>query len=294
MGLCIGGGSVPNGTADQYLAAFGYSAPYPLSDTTYRQVASDNHPPKTSRGPGGQDNWTELAVACMKARAVLFCNSTPGDITGLQQGSSELQTLGQIGSIAGPGISIGSGIANLAGFGGTLLSGVTLGASAALTAILDVFEAHAQAEQVQEHVLASLCPQATSAIRQIDRAVINGQAAISDAIGALAQLNSTFYAAITRYYNDCNAFCWYRYIVQCISASSQYLYALAQYQPKPVETLQPSTPTPVIANGTMIRLPHHAGNTTIGGTPTVSENWLATILISVVAGVIVASLTKGD
>ena len=275
MGLCIGGGSVPTGTADSYLAAFGYSGPYPLADSVYRAIASQDHPGKTSKGPGGQDNWIELSVACMKARAVLFCNDRPGDTA---------QTVATVGQIAEGGLGATTGSLGLAGVtlagttAGLALGAATLGLGIGLTVALDIFQHHAQAEQTQRTVLANICPAATSAIRAIDAEVQAGRATAADAILALNQLYNQFVSAVQQYENNCNAFCWYDYIVKCLVDVSTDLYSLDQYQPAPA--------SPVVKSGAVPPSTQHAANTTMTGFPTISQNFLMALIVALITGLL--------
>jgi hypothetical protein len=279
MGLCIGGGSVPTGTADAYLAAFGYSGPYPLADSVYRAIAAKDHgTAKISRGPGGQDNWLELAVACMKARAVLFCNDSPNDTP---------QTVSKVGGIASAGLGTTTGALGLAGVSiagttaGLALGAATLGLTIGLTIALDIFAHHAQAEQTQRTVLAQICPAATSAIRAIDVEVQSGNATSAQAMLALNQLYTQFVAAVSKYENDCNAFCWYDNIVKCLVDVSEQLYQLPQYQPAPSSPVAQAAAALGVPTSTQ-----HAANTTIGGTPTMSENFMIALIVAVIVGVL--------
>ena len=279
MGLCIGGGSVPNGTADSYLAAFGYSGPYPLADSVYRAIAAQDHgTSKVSRGPGGQDNWIELAVACMKSRAVLFCNDSPNDTP---------QTVSTIGGIASAGLGTTTGALGLAGVSlagttaGLALGAATLGLTVGLTIALDIFAHHAQAEHTQETVLSQICPAATSALRAIDTEVQTGNATVAQALAALNQLYQQFVAAVSKYENDCNAFCWYDNIMKCLVDVSEPLYQLPQYQPAPNTPVAQASAAAGVPTSTQ-----HAANTTIGGMPTLSENFMIALIVAVIVGVL--------
>lgn len=219
--VCVGGGggcSVAQTTTDQYLAAFGYTSPvWPLADAQYQQCASDNVP----AGQGNVAAWKFLCVACLKSRSLLYCVTTPGDS---YQGSSNASlALGsQIGSSA---ISGGAAIAGVLGAASsTLLAGVTFGAGAILTAIVDIYQHHAQAEARQAQMLSALCPAATQAIQQIDAAVASGQVTPSAAIAALQQIYTQFSAQTAPYTKSCNAFCGYRAILKAMVACSTWLY----------------------------------------------------------------------
>ena len=262
--VCIGGGGGCNpyssGTSTQeFLSAFGYTYnPNDPLDLQYNDIATQYQPPalfntKFSAG------FLNHAKACMRSRSLLFCKATPGDCGGTQSVVGKLPSLSSTqvaGQIAGLGIQGGSTIASVLGAGGALLSGVTLGATAALSVILQVFQAHAAAVTAQANSLCTLCPQATTAMQQIDAAVKAGSATPAQGIAAIQTIAKQFKQAILALTKSCNAFCAYDAIMQMQAAISPYIYGVNMQAPagqsfSPYPTIYHP---PVIISGTVSRI----------------------------------------
>jgi hypothetical protein len=232
--VCVGGGggcSVANTTVEEYLAAFGYAydSDDPLSDT-YQSIMSAI---VTKDNPSGNvPAWKALCEACLRARSLLYCSNTPGDCGTTHQATNQaaltnLQTLGVAGQLSGQGIQIGSTIANLAGAGGALLSGVTFGASALLQGILTIFENHAKAEQQQASVLCQLCPQVTAAIIATDAAIYAGSDSQNSGITNVQEIAVQFRAAVAKFTHGADAFAGYAAICDALAMETSYLYMIA-------------------------------------------------------------------
>lgn len=223
--VCVGGGggcSVASTTVQQYLTAFGYvyNPSDPLASAYPVIIAKHNPSPGTTNGKA----WAQLAEACLRARNLLYCKSVPFDCGGASGNPlGSFQLAGQLGST---GISAGNLAATAAGFAGTTLSAVTFGAGAALTGIIDYFEAHAAAEARQANALCGLCPQFSQAMQQIDALVKNGSISQSQGIQAMQTLALQFKGQDAALTKACNAFCGYNAIVDCMADESSYLYAI--------------------------------------------------------------------
>jgi hypothetical protein len=232
--VCVGGGggcSVANTTVEEYLAAFGYTYDPndPLADT-YQSIMSAI---VTKDNPSGNvPAWKTLCEACLRARSLLYCSNTPGDCGTTHQATnqaalSNLQTLGVVGQLSGEGIQIGSTIANLAGAGGALLSGVTFGASALLQGILTIFQNHAKAEQTQATALCQLAPQVTAAIISTDAAIYAGSDSQNSGITNIQEIATQFRAAVAKLTHGEDAFAGYAAICDALAMETSYLYMIA-------------------------------------------------------------------
>lgn len=247
--VCVGGGGgckVTNTTVAEYLSAFGYvyNDSDPLNDT-YQSIISSV---ATKNNLGSNTAWKALCEACLRARALLYCSNTPGDCGTTRQAVNtaalqNLQTLGVAGSLAGQGIKIGSEIASLAGLGGTLLSGITFGASALLQGILQIFQNHAAAEQKQATALCQLCPQVTAAIISTDAAIYAGSDSQSAGIANIQTIATQFRTAVQPLTHGDDAFFGYSAICDALALESNYTYMLAfSGQSTPVTAAEPVNP----------------------------------------------------
>jgi hypothetical protein len=217
---CIGGGCVPTTTSVQaWLSAFGYE--YDENDPLAQDYANViAEAPSDVRGAV----WDALCEACMRARAMLFCNSTPGDSGTTQSAAASSNALGvSLGKSLGTEEQIGSDAATALGIA---VPGVGAIAGAALDEVLSIFAAHAKAEEAQSNALSSLSPQVTQAIRQADYAVANGTATPEDAQTFLENVSTQMASSDASLTKSCNAFCGYNAIVAAIAQVSQYYYAL--------------------------------------------------------------------
>lgn len=227
--VCVGGGggcSVASTTTEQYLAAFGYeSSNYALPDALYQQIAGDNV-------PSGQSNvaaWEALCIACLKARAMLFCNEIPGDAGAATQEEvrSTLASANQTLGVASTGIKVGGQALN------AVLPGVGTIVSNIGNAIIGIFANHAKAEAQQSSVLSNICPAFTVAMLQIDEAVATGVMSAAQGVASMQTLAQKFIEAAAPYAKACNAFCGYSAMANALAESSQWLYQLPEYQPPP-------------------------------------------------------------
>lgn len=227
---CIGGGSQDAWltlSAQEILSAFGY--PYDQSDplaATYPQVAAKNNP--YVKGSKWYQPFNNFAEACMRARAVLFCNSSPGDCEGGQviigADNSTSRLVGTIGNLGIQGAQIGGELAGLTGAALGTLGAVTAGAGFVLSAVISAFQQHAQAVARQATALCELAPEMSGYILQIDGAVQSGEITIAQAQGGIAQLATAFQNAIASLEKNCNAFCMYRALIQCVSDITPFYY----------------------------------------------------------------------
>jgi len=166
-----------------------------------------------------------LAEACMRTRAVLFCNSAPGDAGSTAQSSASSNLIG---------VSVGAGFkaaSTIEGFAkvatSSALGAVTLGLSSVFQTILGVFQHHAAAEKAQSNALSTITPQLTEIIRKADYGVAVKQLSPEDAINFLQQNFQQAKNAWAPIEHSCNAFCWYNDILDMIVSASQHYYQLA-------------------------------------------------------------------
>lgn len=234
--LCTGGGSDANASAQEFVTGFGYTwnDADPLA-SQYASVIAKNNP---VAGTGFSNGWAALAEACMRTRAVLFCNSQPGDCAapGESQANGAAGTLADIqlgGESATLGISaaaLGAQIAGDTALVGTL-GAVTAGVGLVLAPIITIFANHAAAEARQSNALCKLCPEVTSAISQIDAAVLTGKASVSQGLAALGSIQQQFKQATLTLTKRCNAFCGYNAVIQCLYDISSAFYQNALNPP---------------------------------------------------------------
>ena len=225
--ICVGGGGgcTPNGTVEEYLAGFGYAynSADPLA-STYQLVLAQNAPKGYTLAKNPQ--WFALAEACLRARALLYCTKTPGDCGGVY-GSTVASTAGDNAALASTslglaetGASIGESVAGVS----SALGPITAGVGAIVGTIIQVFQAHAQAEARQANALCSLCPAASRQIAQIDAAVAIGSATESQAVSGLQQLAISFAGAVASLEHGEDAFAGYVAIFNSLVAISPYYY----------------------------------------------------------------------
>lgn len=212
--VCIGGGGQDGWlqlSAQQVLQGFGYD--YNASDplqATYQSIGRTRNP--YASGTKWYAPFMQYAEACMRARAILFCNQTAGDcqtgrasISGATPAFADVETLiGASGSIAGP---VGSAIA------------------ADVNTIVNVFAAHAQAVARQASALCTLAPEFSQAIYQIDSGVSAGLLTPQQGAAAVTQLVSSWQASVGTLAKNCNAFCMYAALILCLADITPYYYA---------------------------------------------------------------------
>jgi hypothetical protein len=250
VSYCIGGGCVPTATDPaQWLQAFGYqyNASDPL-DSVYSDIIA-------TMSPSTIDNasFDALAEACMRSRAILFCNQNPGD-----SGSTQAQ-------------AVSSSTLEAENSAETAASLIPVpGVSQVLSLVLSVFTAHAQAEKAQANALSTLTPQITEAIRRADASVYSGASTPDQAIAFLQQTMiqaQQSWASLTK---NCNAFCWYNAILQMMVTVSEHYYAitptLASLEQSNEENIAP----------TIYNVPSN-GTTTVGGTSSVEATLQETV-----------------
>lgn len=267
--FCIGGGCVPTSTdPSAWVSAFGYT--YNPSDplaSVYGDLIAN-----APNGLTAQLAWKALAEACMRTRAMLFCNQTPGDSGSTYSSSNNSNLLGVSVQLGQSGAALGEGVAGVAAT--SALGAATAGVGIVFSALLSAIQAHAQAEARQANALSSLGPYVTECIRKADIAVAQG-AAPEDAISFLQQSFMAVKNSWAPLLKSCNAFCWYNAILDLIvQVSAQYYQlptSLPELQqsnennvivPTAVETTQTSALAPG-ANSTSILAPSilSSGNT---------------------------------
>lgn len=217
--FCIGGGCEPTETdVSAWLAAFGYQ--YDPNDPLgqdYKNVIAEA--PSATRSAV----WDALAEACMRSRAMLFCNQTPGDSGTTQSAAASSNALG---------VSLSQNLSTEAQVGGLAANALqavpVVGqiAGPALQEILSLFQHHAQAEAAQSGALSKLGPYVTQAIRQVDYAVASGQISPEEGVSFLESISASMKSSDASLTKSCNAFCGYNAIVDCIAKVSTYYYAL--------------------------------------------------------------------
>jgi hypothetical protein len=163
-----------NQTVEQWLAQFGYS--YNANDPFAGDYAAIINAAKPSAVPGGagQPGYGFLCEACLRARAILYYKSSPGDCgttPPAQATPNEAASVG--GSLASSALSFIPGVGAIIG------------------AIEGIFAEHAQAVANEENTLCSVSTNATAAIKQIDAAVAGGQITPAQGIAAMQQVVTT-------------------------------------------------------------------------------------------------------
>lgn len=246
---CIGGGGQDGWlslSASEILNAFGYA--YDSSDPltyTYPIVAKRYNP--YASGSKWYGPFNNFAEACMRSRAILFCNQSPGDCGVSSQSleaSNTAQFVGQIGSTGIEAAQTVGTLAKLTGTAASILGSVTAGAGFVLSAIVSAFQRHAQAVANQSHALCELAPEMTQNIAEIDASVAAGRDSATDAANAIAQLAAEFQNAIASLEKNCNAFCMYHALIECVSAITPYYYEALPPLPPPASAVAPSIPAP--------------------------------------------------
>jgi hypothetical protein len=244
--FCIGGGCVPTSTSvEAWLSAFGYT--YEENDplaTDYANLIAQS--PSAFNSGGLYSAWPALAEACMRSRAMLFCNSSPGDSGSTQATSSTSDLLEQAGEQA----------ASLVPVAGQVLSDV-----------LEVFQAHAAAEKAQATALATLAPQITEAFRRADASVAAGTSTQEQAIAFLQQTSLSAQQSWSALTKSCNAFCWFNQILNLMVSVSEYYYQLgisaASLEQSNEENIIPTTSN-IPANGVLAGLESSLSSATSG------------------------------
>jgi hypothetical protein len=168
-----------NQTVAQWLAMFGYT--YNANDpfqADYNSLAVSACATGIMGCGPQQGGFGNLMEACLRARAVLYYKSTPGDCGTatplVDPGASDAAVAGQVGGIVGS--IIGAAIPGL----GTIIG-----------LIEEAIEHHAQAVQTEETTLCSVSTQATAGIKAIDNAVATGAVTPTQGVQAMAQLVQT-------------------------------------------------------------------------------------------------------
>lgn len=297
--ICVGGGGgcKPNGTVQDYLSGFGFS--YDPNDplaATYRMIISQDHV------PGNNPQWEALAEACMRARAMLYCQSSPGDcnVTAASVGS-ELSTVGQFTSA---GIGAGSELAGALGLAsGAALGAATLGAGVVASAIIDIFQNHAAAEARQANALCQLCPQFTASMRQVDSAVANRVISPTEGAQLIAQLAQNFSSEDASLAKSCNAFCGYNAIAKCLADISPYYYQqnppiqpIAQAAPPALAASAPAPPPVQAAPVQQAQAPRSSSVVTANSIGTSPQSFFSLMptWVWIILGVLVAILLLGE
>ena len=241
--VCIGGGS-----QDAWLTlsteqvvegfGFGYNSADPL-DGTYQAIAQQYNP--YTVGSKWYPGFLAFANACMRTRAILFCNSEPGDCTAQSSSvsASALETTQELGAVGQSG----------------LLAAIPVVGQAAqdvLNEITQVFAQHAQAEARQSTALCRLAPELTANIIQIDAGVSSGRYDPFSAGAAIAQMANQFQSAIASLTKNCNAFCMYTALIKCLAEATPYYYqaiAPVAAPANPTISSSPSSPSPTNTTG---------------------------------------------
>lgn len=241
--VCIGGGEtdVFSSNAQDYVTKFGYlwnpsdpfAVAYPLIINQYRP---------SGQKPGGP--WDALAEGCMRTRAILFCNKTPGDCASYSSGAPSLGTIQGVSAAAKIGTTATSVIGSIAGIA-SVTGPIAAGVGIAVSEILQVFQAHAAAEQRQSTALCGIAGPTTNAIQGVDAAIAQGQDTPASGAAAMSYIYSQMVAALGSIFKKGNAADGYERVMQCQVALAQYRYGII---PLPVPlggSLQTATVTPI-------------------------------------------------
>lgn len=222
--VCIGGGEtdVFSSSAQDYVTKFGYlwnpsdpfAVVYPLILNQYRPSG------QKAGGP-----WDALAEGCMRTRAILFCNKTPGDCAVASSSAPSLGTLTGVSVASKLGTTAASvvgGIAGVASVTGPIAAGVGI----AVSTILQVFQAHAAAEARQSTALCGISGPTTNAIQSVDAAIAQGQDTPASGAAAMSYIYSQMVAALGSIFKKGNAADGYERVMQCQVALAQYRYGI--------------------------------------------------------------------
>jgi hypothetical protein len=269
VSFCIGGGCVPTDTSvEDWVEAFGYTynPSDPLASTYTDLIASA---PAQFRSGGLYAAWPALAEACMRTRAMLFCNQSPGDA-----GSTNSQ-------------SVASNTLTATSIAGEATNEIPVpGLSEILGPILQVFQEHAEAETKQATALSTLGPQITEAIRRADASVLDGTSTPDQAIAFLQQTMAAAQQSWGGLVKNCNAFCWYNAILNLLVQISEYYYQLTVSQ----AAIEQSNEENIVPSGANI--PANA-TTTVSGTPSTAVTAAATALNQTIGGIKASTLAIG-
>lgn len=198
--FCMGGACVPtNSSVELWLAAFG--GEYNPSDPyDYSQVVSEDNPYPTSYQPQSAA-WAACCEASLRARALLFCNSSPNEVNVGAEVASEVGAVG--GSFAPiPGV-------------GALISGIT-----------GLFTAgHAKAVTNQANYLTEMQTAVTNLITETDAQVNSGQITPQDAAVVFSQLAAQFKSNAPEFKSG-NGYDWYYCIIKAFADSAPGWYSV--------------------------------------------------------------------
>jgi hypothetical protein len=174
----MGTSSQRDQSVETWLSEFGYT--YNPNDPfvpDYESIINEVAPAGLIGNGYGEPGFGFLTEACLRARAVLYYKSQPGDCGLPSQpntGAADIAAGAQIGGAVAS--SFGAAIPGL----GSIISLIT-----------SIFEAHAQAVATEQATLCQTSGQATQGIKAIDAAVASGAITPAQGLQALQQLAGT-------------------------------------------------------------------------------------------------------
>jgi hypothetical protein len=175
-------------------------------------VAQNNVP------PGAPSDFVPYCTACLIARGIIYFKNVPGDCgspTTLDFSSAQLT--GQAGQVA-------SGIAAMAG---ATLPGI----GAAVTAIEDIFEAHAQAVANEQSTICKVAGIINQVFAYYDTLVAQGRLDPSSAYSGMQTFLAQANEQLQTIFKKCNAACVYQGILKAHAQFAQTYYpAIAPIQ----------------------------------------------------------------
>jgi hypothetical protein len=242
--VCVGGGSNSSFSSNpqDYVTQFGYvwssTDPYAV---VYPLILAQLRP--KSQKAGGP--WDALCEACMRTRAILFCNTKPGDCQTSVLGTSSLSLVSSTSKLALSGAQLGESIAGVAS---SALGVATLGIGIILSGVLQIFQAHAAAEARQSSALCGIAGPATNAIQATDAAVASGQASPAQGYATMQQIYTAMVGSLASIYKSGNAADGYDEIMECQVALAGYRYGIVAF---PVSVSSPITSVSVSPNATI-------------------------------------------
>lgn len=197
----------PNGW-DAWLAAESAASQPLVADSVLQNIAA-------TTGARSSDFTMCLAVACMKARRMVYFKVVAGDC-----GTNNLYITGTTKAEA-----LGAGLAGKAA--SVDPEPISQGILSGLAAVFGAFTAHhAQAVQTEEVTLCQVSTTYNQAAVQIENAVQLGAMSTDQAAQLISQIAQQLDPMLATIYKSCNASCGYRIALKALVAyNSQIVYA---------------------------------------------------------------------
>jgi hypothetical protein len=175
-----------NQTVAEWLAQFGYT--YNASDplqADYNSVITADAPAGVMGAGPQEPGFGNLCEACLRARAVLYYKTSPGDC------GTATPLVDPSATDLSVAASVGGSVASAAGL-------AIPGLGTIISLIESIFEEHAEAVQTEETTLCAVSIQATPAIKSIDAGVAAGTITPAQGIANMAQLVQTMNTGLAK------------------------------------------------------------------------------------------------